>query len=105
MGSKEVGMDGEEQQDLGDEAGKADRPRSGAHEELKRKREQEEKLEQIKREEISRLEKHSEPLRQYLMSFVVPTITSGLVEVCRELPEDPVGYLAEHLSVSSQLTR
>jgi len=74
-------------------------------EELRRKREREEKLEQIKRDELSKLEKHSEPLRQYLMSFVVPTITSGLVEVCRTQPDDPVGYLAEYLAAYAQLSR
>lgn len=74
-------------------------------EELKKKREREEQLEQIKRDELAKLEKHSEPLRQYLMSFVVPTVTSGLVEVCRAQPEDPVGYLAEYLSVYSQLSK
>uniref|UniRef100_A0A7S2JJY1 Adenylate kinase n=1 Tax=Zooxanthella nutricula TaxID=1333877 RepID=A0A7S2JJY1_9DINO len=74
-------------------------------EETRKKREQEERLEQIKKDELVRLEKHSEPLRQYLMSFVVPTVTSGLVEVCRAQPDDPVGYLAEYLSVYSQLAR
>merc|ERR1712217_312596 len=46
--------------------------------EVKKKKEQEERLEQIKREELTRLEKRSEPLRQYLMSLVVPTLTTGL---------------------------
>lgn len=74
-------------------------------EELRRKRDLEEKLEQIKKDELLKLEKHSEPLRQYLMSFVVPTVTSGLVEVCRAQPEDPVGYLAEYLATYSQMSR
>lgn len=73
--------------------------------ELKKKKEQDERVEQIKREELIRLEKHSEPLRQYLMSFVVPTLTSGLIEVCHHTPPDPVGYLAEYLSVYSHVSR
>jgi len=68
----------------------------------RKKKEEEDRLEQIKREEFVRLEKHSEPLRQYLMTFVVPTLTSGLIDVCRATPEDPVGYLAEYLSVYSE---
>jgi len=77
------------------------RDRSEA-EEQKRKKDQE-RLEQIKREEFGRLEKHSEPLRQYLMALIVPTITSALIDICRETPADPVGYLAEYLSVYAQL--
>jgi len=74
-------------------------------EELRKRKEQEERLEQIKKEELVKLEKHSEPLRQYLMTFVVPQVTSGLIEVCRSQPEDPVGFLAEYLTVYSQLSR
>merc|ERR1712217_638623 len=73
--------------------------------EVKKKKEQEERLEQIKREELTRLEKHSEPLRQYLMSLVVPTLTTGLIEVCHNQPEDPVGYLAEYLVVYAEMSR
>jgi len=74
-------------------------------EERKRQKEQEEALDLIKREELLRLEKHSEPLRQYLMTLVVPTLTSGLIEVCSVEPEDPVGYLAEYLAVYAQVTK
>jgi len=69
----------------------------------KRKRkEEEDRLEAIKKEEFVRLEKHSEPLRTYLMQFVVPTLTTGLIDVCRETPEDPVAYLAEYLQTYSR---
>jgi len=64
----------------------------------RRKKEDEDRLEAIKKEELVRLEKHSETLRQYLMQFVVPTLTTGLIDMCRETPEDPVAYLAEYLS-------
>jgi adenylate kinase len=74
-------------------------------EEKRKKKDADEKIEQIKKDELVRLEKHSEPLRQYLMSLVVPTLTSGLIEVCREVPDDPVGYLSEYLSVNAQLAK
>merc|ERR1719440_2301831 len=47
-----------------------------------KKQEDKERLEAIKKEEFVRLEKHSENLRQYLMQFVVPTLTTGLIDVC-----------------------
>lgn len=31
------------------------------------------------------------------MDNVVPILTDGLIEVCKNLPEDPVDYLAEYL--------
>lgn len=37
------------------------------------------------------------PLRRYLMQHVIPTLSEGLLEVCRVLPEDPVSYLAAFL--------
>eukprot|EP00929_Paragymnodinium_shiwhaense_P032159 TRINITY_DN17881_c0_g1_i1.p1 TRINITY_DN17881_c0_g1~~TRINITY_DN17881_c0_g1_i1.p1 ORF type:complete len:761 (-),score=187.03 TRINITY_DN17881_c0_g1_i1:108-2390(-) len=74
-------------------------------EEKRKQKEWEEKMELIKKDELQRLEKHSEPLRNYLMSLVVPTLTSGLIEVCRDVPEDPVGYLAEYLATYSQISK
>jgi len=64
----------------------------------RKKKEEEDRLETIKKEEFARLERHSETLRAYLMQFVVPTLTTGLIDVCRETPEDPIAYLAEYLS-------
>lgn len=37
------------------------------------------------------------PLREYLMKFVFPTLTKGLVEVARVKPDDPIDFLAEYL--------
>lgn len=76
-------------------------------EELKaqKQREEQQHIEQIRKDELIKLEKHSEPLRQYLMQFVVPALTSGLVEVCQELPKDPIGYLSEYLLVYSEAIR
>jgi adenylate kinase len=70
-----------------------------------RRKEQEQKLEVLKRQEHKELEKHSEPLRHYLTSLVLPTLTSGMIDLCRERPDDPVGYLAEYLSVYSRVAR
>merc|ERR1711957_389571 len=97
-----------EQLDTGPTKGGSGRSEEAARKEAderRKRKEQEERIEQIRREELARLEKHSEPLRQYLMSLVVPTLTSGLIEVCREEHPDPIGYLAEYLSVYSQASR
>jgi len=37
------------------------------------------------------------PLREYLMQFMVPSLTEGLIEVCKVLPDNPVDYLANYL--------
>ena len=31
------------------------------------------------------------------MSHVMPTLTKGLIECCKQKPEDPIDYLAEYL--------
>ncbi len=56
-----------------------------------------EKLEKIKKEELEYLETQSVPLRNYLMTHVMPTLTKGLIECCKQKPEDPIDYLAEYL--------
>ena len=43
------------------------------------------------------LEARSLPLRRYLMKNVIPSLTEGLLETCKVMPEDPVDYLAEYL--------
>ncbi|CAE8649823.1 unnamed protein product, partial [Polarella glacialis] len=63
------------------------------------------RIDQIMKDELARLEKHSEPLRLYLTRLVVPALTSGLVEVCRDQPNDPAGYLAEYLAVYSEVSK
>lgn len=42
------------------------------------------------------------PLREYLMRYMVPSLTEGLIEICRVLPEDPVDYLAEYLETAAK---
>uniref|UniRef100_F7HEG4 Poly(A) polymerase alpha n=1 Tax=Callithrix jacchus TaxID=9483 RepID=F7HEG4_CALJA len=55
------------------------------------------RLEEVKREERELLEAQSVPLRNYLMTYVMPTLIQGLNECCNVRPEDPVDYLAEYL--------
>ncbi|KAJ3102300.1 Adenylate kinase 7 [Phlyctochytrium planicorne] len=55
------------------------------------------RMEDIRKQEQDVLEAQSVPLRNYLMKYVMPTLTSGLIEVCKARPEDPIDYLAEYL--------
>ncbi|XP_004698865.1 adenylate kinase 7 [Echinops telfairi] len=55
------------------------------------------RLEEVKREERELLEAQSTPLRNYLMTYVMPTLMKGLNECCQVRPEDPVDFLAEYL--------
>ncbi|XP_060037002.1 adenylate kinase 7 [Erinaceus europaeus] len=54
-------------------------------------------LEEVKREERELLETQSVPLRNYLMTYVMPTLMQGLNECCKVRPDDPVDFLAEYL--------
>ncbi|EHB04110.1 Putative adenylate kinase 7 [Heterocephalus glaber] len=54
-------------------------------------------LEEVKREERELLEVQSAPLRNYLMTHVMPTLVQGLNECCKVRPDDPVDFLAEYL--------
>lgn len=56
-----------------------------------------ERLEEVKKQEKELLEEQSLPLRNFLMKHVMPTLTKGLMEVCKIRPDDPVDYLAEFL--------
>ncbi|CAE8617758.1 unnamed protein product, partial [Polarella glacialis] len=47
--------------------------------------------------EATQLECEAKPLRAYLLANVVPTLTAGLSEVCKEQPEDPIEFLAQYL--------
>ena len=50
-------------------------------------------LEDVKHEEQEALETQSIPLRNYLLRNVMPTLTQGLIEVCKIRPDDPIDYL------------
>ncbi|XP_071324087.1 adenylate kinase 7-like isoform X2 [Trachinotus anak] len=59
-------------------------------------------LSEVKRQEHELLEAHSLPLRNYLMKYVMPSLTEAMLECCKFKPEDPVDFLAEHLLQSNQ---
>ena len=73
---------------------------SAAAEEAERVRREEQEARrsaEVQQQESELLEVRSIPLRNYLMQNVIPTLTEGLIEVCKLKPEDPVDYLAEYL--------
>ena len=55
------------------------------------------KLEAIRENERDLLDKRSQPIRQYLMDKVVPHLTEGLINLCKETPDDPTDFLANFL--------
>lgn len=52
---------------------------------------------QVRTEEIALLEVQSQPLRNYLMQHVMPTLSQGLIECVRARPDDPIDFIAEYL--------
>jgi len=77
-----------------------DKEHREAEDTLLRNKRQEEwtvRLEKVKQEERELLSAQAEPLRNYLMRFVMPTLTQGLVECCKVRPDDAIDYLAEYL--------
>lgn len=67
-----------------------------------RKKEEAGRRQVIAEQEASVLEAESMPLQQYLMVNVVPTLTEGLSEVAKTMPEDPIEYLAQYLFAHAQ---
>lgn len=68
-----------------------------AAERARRKAHDERRSAELQQRERELLEVRSQPLRHYLMANVIPTLTEGIIEVCKIKPEDPVDYLAEWL--------
>merc|ERR1712187_158658 len=66
-------------------------------EEIAEARNQARRLKIIEEYEEERRKLEALPLREYLMRYMVPSLTEGLIEVCKVLPEDPVDYLAAYL--------
>ncbi|KAJ9599412.1 hypothetical protein L9F63_010103 [Diploptera punctata] len=54
-------------------------------------------LDSLKQEEEQLFAIQGIPVRHYLMRYILPTLTRGLLEVARVRPDDPVNYLAEYL--------
>ncbi|KAJ8732098.1 hypothetical protein PYW08_014828 [Mythimna loreyi] len=72
--------------------------------EEKLKQEREEKMEYwtelyalMREEEEAALAAASEPMRNYLVHHIFPTLTPALLEVAKLRPEDPIDFLAEYL--------
>lgn len=63
-------------------------------EELKR---QAERLYVISKHEEERREIEGMRVREYLMRYMVPNLTEGLIEICKVMPDNPVDYLANYL--------
>ncbi|XP_030577485.1 adenylate kinase 7-like isoform X2 [Archocentrus centrarchus] len=54
-------------------------------------------LSEVKRQESELLEVQVLPLRNYLMKYVMPSLSEAMLECCKIKPEDPVDFLAEYL--------
>uniref|UniRef100_A0A8D3BBE3 Uncharacterized protein n=1 Tax=Scophthalmus maximus TaxID=52904 RepID=A0A8D3BBE3_SCOMX len=51
---------------------------------------------EVKRQEHELLEAHSLPLRNYLMKYVMPSLSEAMLEGCKVRPEDPVDFLVTY---------
>jgi hypothetical protein len=65
--------------------------------ENKIEKDEEEKINELKEREKKLLEKKSEILRRYLSENVIPLLAKGVLNICQNLPEDPVDALANFL--------
>lgn len=67
-------------------------------------------LEKLAEQRLVEIKKHMADLevcdkltmRQFLMKFIIPVLTEGMIEVCKVGPIDPVDYLAEYIFKRSQ---
>uniref|UniRef100_A0A671WFZ9 Adenylate kinase 7a n=1 Tax=Sparus aurata TaxID=8175 RepID=A0A671WFZ9_SPAAU len=59
-------------------------------------------LSELQRQEYELLEARSLPLRNYLMKYVMPSLTKAMLDCSKIKPEDPVDFLAEHLLRNNQ---
>lgn len=64
-----------------------------------------EKMKQIREQEKENIEAKSQALRSYLIDNVVPHLTEALIETCKQMPEDPVDYLADILFKEAKIGR
>lgn len=62
-----------------------------------REKQAKKRMDDLQVEERDALSGKSIALRNYLNENVIPTLTEGLIETCKILPEDPLDYLAEYL--------
>ncbi|XP_024912672.1 adenylate kinase 7-like isoform X2 [Cynoglossus semilaevis] len=59
-------------------------------------------LAELEKQEEELLEARSLPLRNYLVEYVMPSLSEAMVDCCAVKPEDPVDFLAEHLLRNKQ---
>lgn len=59
---------------------------------------------ELNRQETELLEARSLPLRNYLMKFVVPSLTDAILDCCKIKVEDPVDFLVPAQTTSFQVT-
>jgi adenylate kinase len=83
--------------------------RDGLHQEQEKKdkaaEEQRKKLEDLAHNRLQQILVHMQELktvdklnmRQFLMKFIIPVLTEGMIEACKVGPLDPVDYLAEYI--------
>ena len=55
------------------------------------------KLNELKEREKKLLEKKSEVIRRYLSEHVMPLLAKGVLNICQNMPDDPVEELANFL--------
>lgn len=72
-----------------------------AAEQREEERRHAERLRIIEQHEAAQQKLQDLPLREYLMRYMVPNLTEGLIEVCKVLPDNPVDYLANFLEEHS----
>ena len=68
----------------------------------RRSQETKERKDLLLKEEREMTQIASKPLREYLLQSVVPVLLSGLVDVVKTEPEDPVDFIAEYLYRASE---
>ena len=61
----------------------------------------EERIEAIKKDKSQLEENQKVPTRKFLLVNIMPTLTKGLLEVCKINPIDPIDYLADFLFTNS----
>ncbi|KAL8453540.1 hypothetical protein Emed_000817 [Eimeria media] len=98
LSAKEEALKEKEAQEEQEEQERERREREEEEQQLQKQRERDlARLRRIAEYEQQLLLMRSIPLRRYLMQHVIPTLSEGLLEVCRVLPEDPVSYLTAFL--------
>ena len=55
----------------------------------------------IKKDKSQLEENQKAPIRKFLLVNIMPTLTKGLLEVCKINPIDPIDYLADFLFTNS----